>query len=249
MLCSTISNLKYIKIRGAQIQWVQLTRQDGIHLLHHEYVQCKRYVGQTKQDYEKRWYSHIKTMERNAGCPALKTAMLKYGVDRFRFEVLIVCFDCDLDRYEIEYISKFDTMTPRGYNVGRGGHATYGFKGKTHSEETREKLRAINVARQADAGYRQRASVWMTVKYETDPHFKTRVSQGIRNSAKFKLACELGLAGGQKGSKHQDCTKKKISESVSKYFKDESAVERHRAAMAHAKGRKTVKCSRDGHIV
>ena len=100
----------------------------------------KRYVGQTINYYKQRWSKHISLMEKKNGCPALKSAMLKYGMDRFKFEVIIICFDEDLDRIETEYIAKYGTMVPNGYNISPGGAASYGFQGKTHSEESREKM-------------------------------------------------------------------------------------------------------------
>ncbi len=59
----------------------------------------KIYIGETKlEDPEKRWKAHIQSINRGKGCPALRDAIKKYGIDTFRFEVLIICFD--EDRFE-----------------------------------------------------------------------------------------------------------------------------------------------------
>ena len=55
-----------------------------------------------------RWRAHINTMKSNKGCPALKDAMKKHGVENFKFEVIIICFDEDVERYEREYIWKYN---------------------------------------------------------------------------------------------------------------------------------------------
>ncbi len=57
-------------------------------------VSNKCYIGETKEDTpEKRWQRHIQSIKRNEGCPALKDAIKKYGIEKFKFEVLIICFD------------------------------------------------------------------------------------------------------------------------------------------------------------
>ena len=42
------------------------------------------------------------------GCPALQDAVNKYGIDKFTFKILLICFDEDRYKFEIEYIIKFN---------------------------------------------------------------------------------------------------------------------------------------------
>ena len=80
----------------------------------------KCYIGQTRQqDVATRWKEHRK---KKNGCPILKKAIEKYGLKNFTFEIVIICFDDDLDKFEIEYIKKFNSLKPNGYNVSEGGH-------------------------------------------------------------------------------------------------------------------------------
>lgn len=111
-------------------------------------VNGKSYIGETKKDDPtKRWKQHINTISRGVGCPALGSAVKKYGIDNFEFKVLIICFDEDRFIYETEYIKKYNTYGENGYNMTRGGEGG-GFVGKKHSEETKklikEKLTGLN---------------------------------------------------------------------------------------------------------
>ena len=81
-------------------------------------VSKKCYIGETMQSNpEERWKGHQTAILRGAGCPALGDAIRKYGVQQFTFEVLIICFDEDRFVYEREYIKKYNTIAPNGYNI------------------------------------------------------------------------------------------------------------------------------------
>jgi hypothetical protein len=38
----------------------------------------------------------------------------KYGLESFKFEVVIICFDEDRFNYEKEYIKKYNSQAPNG---------------------------------------------------------------------------------------------------------------------------------------
>lgn len=100
----------------------------------------KCYIGETiKDDPEKRWKEHKNTIKRGVGCPALQNSVKKYGIENFTFDVLLICFDDDRYKYEIEYIKKYNTIVPNGYNILEGGPGG-SFKGKKHSEETKKRM-------------------------------------------------------------------------------------------------------------
>lgn len=83
-------------------------------------INKKQYVGQTRRpDVEERWRQH--RSNKTLG-PYLKSAYAKYGHDKFKFQVICICFDEDCDKYEEEYIKKFNTLSPNGYNLKGGGH-------------------------------------------------------------------------------------------------------------------------------
>jgi group I intron endonuclease len=91
----------------------------------------KTYVGQTVQDVELRWKDHLK---RGSNCRYLKSAINKYGVDNFVFKLVCITFDDKLDDMEIQYIEKYKSLVPTGYNLRRGGNS-----GRHHTE-TKQKI-------------------------------------------------------------------------------------------------------------
>lgn len=93
----------------------------------------KCYIGQTINDLENRWRDHKKS---SSNCIYLKRAFNKYGLENFKFELIIICFDEDLNKYEIEYIDKFNSIVPNGYNLKGGGK-----NGGKHHQETKDKIR------------------------------------------------------------------------------------------------------------
>ena len=100
----------------------------------------KCYIGETqKTNPLLRWNEHKSKIEKGIGCPALQDAVKKYGIENFKFTLLIICFDEDRYKYEMEYIKKYNTMVPNGYNLTPGGEGG-GFYGKKHSQETINKL-------------------------------------------------------------------------------------------------------------
>jgi group I intron endonuclease len=94
-------------------------------------VTNKIYIGQTIQDLENRWKGHCKS---NSNCRYLKSSIEKYGIDNFIFKLICICFDEDLDKYEIDYIEKYKSLVPNGYNLRKGGN------GGKHHEETKKKI-------------------------------------------------------------------------------------------------------------
>ena len=100
----------------------------------------KCYIGETKQSNpETRWREHKNTIKNGVGCPVLQSAAKKYGIENFTFEILLICFDEDRYKYEIEYIKKYNSQVPNGYNVLAGGPGG-SFEGKKHSEETKKRM-------------------------------------------------------------------------------------------------------------
>ncbi len=84
-------------------------------------VNRKRYVGQTqREDIEKRWKEH-KTCSKFSIGRCLLAAYNKYGIEHFKFQIICICFDDACNLLEVEYIKKFNTLVPNGYNLKEGG--------------------------------------------------------------------------------------------------------------------------------
>lgn len=215
-------------------------------------ISKKCYIGETKEDNpEKRWKGHIQSIKRNQGCPALKCAIKKYGIEKFKFEVLIICFDEDRFIYEKEYIKKYNCQVPNGYNILPGGEGG-GFLGKNHSEETRKKISESGKAfREKNPNhfetYREKLKESMK---------KVDISLALKNSEAFQKAIAEKRVGGNshKEGNPSEETKKKIKESVIKYYKENPTnnrcnIEKHREAMAKAKGRKVAQYTKDNVFI
>lgn len=99
-------------------------------------INGKAYVGQTMNSIYDRFRVHCATYSEGK-CPALWTAIQKYGKDNFTVELLWSEPGCTvevLDAKEIEMIAEYNTIVPNGYNLMAGGH------GARHNAESREKI-------------------------------------------------------------------------------------------------------------
>lgn len=115
----------------------------------------KQYVGQTIQkDINSRWKQHKCLNSKTIG-KYLLDSYKKYGITNFKFQIICICFDSDIDNLEKYYIRKFNTLAPNGYNLTLGGKHRYltqesknnirnkltGRIGKPCSEEVKQKIR------------------------------------------------------------------------------------------------------------
>lgn len=126
-------------------------------------VTQQSYVGKTTRSLNERFADHIQNAK--TGKTYLYSAIRKYGRDNFELHLLEECKEDVLDSREIFWISELNTLAPAGYNMTQGGtggdnaqspnfiksmqdyhsakpkeeYATYGFKGKLHSDDTKQK--------------------------------------------------------------------------------------------------------------
>jgi group I intron endonuclease len=214
----------------------------------------KVYIGKTTcDDPMTRWKGHITMFKKEkGGCPALRDAVKKYGLDAFMFEVLIICFDEDCDRWEKEYITKHNCIVPNGYNILEGGQGGAGFRGKTHTAETVEKIVASLKERCSDPTYieQQRENTRKLMANVDRKEFGNK----IKESEKYKKALEEGRVGGSghKNGTLSTETKEKIRKSVNKYYEsngDTRCIEKHREGMAKAKGRNVDQYDKEGNFI
>lgn len=80
------------------------------------------YVGLTTRTIKKRFYAHIYHATKEHRNNYLHCAIRKYGVENFKIEEIVSCFDqkslCELECY---FIKKYNTLAPNGYNLTTGG--------------------------------------------------------------------------------------------------------------------------------
>lgn len=106
-------------------------------------INGKIYVGQTRQPLYKRWWRHCN----NGKCPAITSAIKKYGVENFTIEVIDTATSLEeLNEKERQWIEKLNTLAPNGYNLRTGGdsyevteiarkHLSESHKGKQYGEK------------------------------------------------------------------------------------------------------------------
>jgi group I intron endonuclease len=105
-------------------------------------VNNKCYVGQTRSHrlnrnkyrpfgYIGRFNDHISEarVQKKAGCRYLNNALLKYGVENFKCDLIVTCEIAELDNYEIKYIAELNAKYPDGYNLTDGGQTKGSLKG------------------------------------------------------------------------------------------------------------------------
>jgi group I intron endonuclease len=191
-------------------------------------VNNKCYIGQTIQDdVQRRWELHRRLAKQDKGCTALKEAFKKYGIDKFKFEILIICFNDDCIEYEKQYIKKYNALVPNGYNISEGGNGGPLFKGKKHTEKTKELLRE------------------KSKEYYSNPENKQkhiyRIQEGMINSDKWQLALADGHIGQNRKGKYyemKNIVKEKISESMNEYYKENK--EKHAKIVSEKLGQKII---------
>jgi group I intron endonuclease len=227
-------------------------------------ISGKWYIGCTKEDdVNTRWKGHKQTLNRNAGCPALKDAFKKYGVENFKFEVIIICFDDDMYEYEKQYIKKYNTQVPNGYNIGPGGIGG-SFIGKKHTKETIDKIKKTLRDKYKDWTPEQKKAYGDKVSYNMMIK-DLNISDRMKKSDKWQKAVEekrIGANGHKNVKLNEDGnifipeeTKKKISESLKKYYSKNDNItkniniQKHRNSMAKVYGMKVGQFDKEGNLI
>ena len=89
-------------------------------------INGKVYIGQTKQSMQKRWSNHCC---KNSHCSILHSAIKKYGAENFTVEQIdVACTKDELDKKEIFWIGKYNSVAPNGYNISTGGNGNRGHR-------------------------------------------------------------------------------------------------------------------------
>ncbi len=144
--------------------------------------QC--YVGQS-QRCKKRIKEHFRLLRHNKHPnPHLQNAYNKYGAENFFGEIEVECNSLEeLDKIEEMFIKKeawFDS--PSIYNIADFAKAP--MRGKTHSEEVRERIRLGRRATTFDyksPEYRKTLSDAQMARYHSDPKFIAKLRFILEN--------------------------------------------------------------------
>jgi group I intron endonuclease len=195
----------------------------------------KPYFGQTRQSPNRRWSQH-KQAAKNGGKMILYNAIRLHGVENFTFEVIYECETLEeLNAKEIEYISINNSLTPNGYNAGKGGDnyektpetcakLSASNKGRIISEEWRKNLSIASKGRKITEETRikmQKAQKGRIITEETKQKLR-QINLGKKQTSETiakKSEARKGVPWSEKkresmiGRKNSEETKQKMSES------------------------------------
>ena len=173
-------------------------------------VNGKVYIGASKR-IEARWWEH-----RN-GRTAIAEDIQTFGLDNFKFEVLLECPEDMLAQWERDIICLYDADNPeKGYNskndrpynlknseVHKGKSS--GMKGITHSVETKRKISEANRGRIFSEEHKRKLS-------------EANRGHVASNEAKRKMS------ESHKGVSLSEETKRKKSEKMKEYWRKKKEV-------------------------
>ena len=165
--------------------------------------------------YHRAWIRLARATEEDGH--ALRDAVKKYGIENFEFSIIIICFDDERFKYEKEYIKKYNTVVPNGYNITNGGEGG-GFQGKTHTEQVKADIRNKSKQKYIDNPELRKQVSERNKIIMKNPVIREKIKNGLLNSEKWKKAKEENRAGNYKNNKHSEEMKNKISEGVKKHY-------------------------------
>lgn len=141
---------------------------------------------------------------------------MKHGVEHFKFEILIMCFDEDVVRFEKEYIQKYNTIQPNGYNILLGGQLGDGYVGFKHTPEAIERMKeSCRKFREKNPNH------YETYRERHQATMKTiNISECVKRSEKFQKAMAERRENNKQGisKKMSEETKEKIRKSLKEYY-------------------------------
>lgn len=169
----------------------------------------KSYIGISKDIY-RRWVQHKSWVNTGARRSAIYSAMQKYGIDAFSWQIIEECSKDDLEMREQHWIAVFDTFR-NGYNLTAGGEYN-----KEVSEETRKRMSESHKG-----------------KKQTQELIEKRVKRGSEHFAYGKqrdVATKQKISQSLTGKKHSEETKAKQSKAHTGRKMSQESVEKSRIA-------------------
>lgn len=166
-------------------------------------INNKIYIGQTRCKLSKRWSQHKNLT--SPGCPMLKQAFLKYGIDSF--EISIICRAdnrIDLNNREKLCIRLYKSIAPKGYNLAAGGESR-----TTHPDTRRKMSLALTGKKRSPESIKRMSECKKGIKLTE--HTKQKMSMAKRGIARPQWVRDKisksskgigGYMSGKTGEKH-----------------------------------------------
>ena len=155
----------------------------------------KSYVGISK-DIHHRWIQHKSWVNTGARRSAIYSAMQKYGIDAFSWQIIEECPKDDLDMREQHWIAVLDTFR-NGYNLTAGGEYN-----KEISDETRQRMSASQKGKKQSQELIEkrikRGADHFTYGKQRDEITKNKISQsltGLKQSDETKAKRSKAMTG------------------------------------------------------
>ena len=177
-------------------------------------INGKSYIGATKHTLRFRRKEHKRSSE-NGATPAFHRALRKYGYKAFKWRTLAESSNTDeLDLLEAEFIKKYNTTIPNGYNMTEGGKGDPGYRhtekhkkwiskvmsGRVLSEKTKNRIRRVRLGTKLSEETKRR--IGDSVRGKKNGFYGKHHTEETK--AKNALA--------HVGKKHSEETKRKMSE-------------------------------------
>lgn len=157
---------------------------------------------------------------------------------------MIICFDEDRYKFEKEYIIKYNSIAPNGYNLTTGCEGG-GFYGKKHTDETIEKIKkTLRERYEKNPELRKESSERVKLLLK-DENYRLKISEGLKNSERWQNVKK----GNFKCRKHTEEIKNILKNKTTIYFDDNKNVEKHREIMAKAKGVKVLQYDLNNNLL
>lgn len=156
-------------------------------------INGKCYIGFTT-NFESRRYQHEWLADHDSQ-QAFHRALRKHGKNAFSWEIIDESEDADRALYVLEpyYIEKFRSYGKTGYNMTIGGEG----KRKIVSEQTKEKIRKINLDRNINFvtnGATEAARIRNTGKKQSEQHRLKRIAAICKKVEVDGITYESGKA-------------------------------------------------------
>lgn len=152
----------------------------------------KIYIGQST-NISQRFNSY-----RNYKCKGqsrLYNSLKKYGHEKHKFEIIMQCSIEELNQFEIYYIELFQTFNNKyGMNLQAGGY------NGSPSEETRQKLREINLGKKySEETNKKKGLSMLGRKHSEESIAKMKL---VKRSDEFKINIGNALRGRKQSPEH-----------------------------------------------
>lgn len=129
----------------------------------------KIYIGITNQGAGVRYRKHLSDAL-HGSCFPIHNALRKYGKENFTLEIIELCETSEILKEQEKYWISFYKSNDReiGYNMTEGGDGTFG---RSHSEETKDKIRQKALGRKVSEDTKKKLSQIHKLNY-SDAHRK-----------------------------------------------------------------------------